>query len=231
MTRQEEDTSFNPVFPVELLSLGHEAHYAKNTVICMQNDPPEKVFFLKEGEVSLSYYGENGERKTIFYVEKGSIFGGVISLVLNKKVYGVSAMTLTKSLITVFSKEVFFSNLINNIGFTRFCLCAVAKELWAMGSHLESLSFLECNRRVASALLWLTDHAGKVEKEESGELEHIFKITHQELGELASVNRVTVTNVLKELEKEKIIRKGSKSIAIPAGGKQKLKRYIKNIWI
>ncbi len=229
--RQEEETSFNPVFPVELLSLGHDTRYAKNTVICMQNEPAEKIFFLKEGEVCLSYYGENGERKIVFYVDKDSIFGGVISLVLNRKVYGVSAMTLTRSLVTVFSREVFFSTLINNIDFTRFCLCAVVKELWAMGSSLESLSFLECNRRVASALPWLTDHAGKVEKEESGELEHTFKITHQELGELASVNRVTVTNVLKELEKEKIILKGSKIIMIPAGGKQKLKRYIKNIWI
>ena len=69
----------------------------------------------------------------------------------------------------------------------------------------------------------------KSKKKESGELEHTFKIAHQELGELASVNRVTVTNVLKELEKEKIIRKGSKTIMIPAGGKQKPKRYIKNI--
>ena len=93
---------------------------------------------IVEGEVCLSYYGEDGERKIVFYAENGSIFGGVISLVLNRKVYGVSAMTLTKYLIT---------------------------------------------------------------------------------------------NVLKELEKEKIIRKGSKTIMIPAGGKQKLKRYIKNIWV
>lgn len=225
---QEKGNYFRLFFPEELLSFGRDLNYRKNALICMQNDAPEKIFYLKTGNIYLSYYGRDGERKIVYYAKKGTIFGGEIALAANRPVYGITAVALTNCLVTVFSKDVFLTILLKNLDFTNYCLQETSDKLFIMGKQLGSISFLECKRRVASTLLWLAENMSN-ETETSIKAEGVecsLKITHQELGEFANVNRVTVTNVLTELEEAKIIHKRTRNIMITDGGKEKLKQWI-----
>jgi CRP-like cAMP-binding protein len=43
--------------PEELLGYGRARSYPRNSVIFWQDEPAEEVFYLKEGEVRLAFYG------------------------------------------------------------------------------------------------------------------------------------------------------------------------------
>lgn len=210
--------------PEELLCYGRNYNYQKNSIIFRQDDPAEKVFYLKEGEVRLTFCGADGERKIVIYARKGWIFGGEIPLILNKKTYAINAEAITDCLVVAFSKNVFFDVLMKNLDFVRLCLYWTIRKLWVMGKQIFSLSFLSSEKRIVYTLLWLID---QYTSREAGD-NLMFRMTQEELAEIANVHRVTAANVLRTLKKDKIIDKKYGKILITAKGKKKLKDTFEN---
>jgi len=211
--------------PDELLQYSKDLYYTKKSMIFMQNDPPERIFYLKEGKVCHSYYSKEGERKIIIYIQKGGIFGET-AILLNQKAYGITTSATTNCLVAAFTRKTFEDILMKDTDFLRFCLQEAAKKIRMMGSQIISLAFLTCEKRVINSLLWFIEYAIKSKDLKEDQKEYVIRMTHQELGELASVHRVAVTNVLNTLEKEKSIHKKAKTIIVPLDKKQKLKQLI-----
>lgn len=206
--------------PLRILAHGTDKHYKKNSTIFVQDENAEKIFYLKKGCVRFSFYCNNDEKRNVlFYAGEGD-FLGVEAVLTGGRTYGIDAEAVHDCQVIAFTKIVFLV-LLENSELSNYCLLLTCQRFMTYINKVNSLScFLDCHKRIASVLLWLTEQNSSIYNNSK------IKLSHKELGELSNVHRVTTTKVLQNLENTNVIQKKFKTIIITPEKKRELKNFI-----
>lgn len=176
--------------------------YKKGTTIYQQQHYSDYIYIVKSGRVRLSIYSSNGEEKCLIIGDQGCVFGELSAV--DGYPNFANATAIVDSYIYLVPKKRFIEELNRN---HELCLQVIkmqARKIRLLSSQIEKLSFDDAYYRVVNALVYIAEQYGlKTEKGHKIRL----KFTHQEMANLIGSCRVTVTNILRSLARQNVIKK------------------------
>lgn len=199
---------------------GNVRHIAKDEILYMQGDASPNIYLIAKGRVRMFFTSNEGKEITYQIIGERQLIGesaflghaarpttiravNDVSLlscpVRSLKPYLMESRELNEAVLTL---------LTDNYDF----LCAQVRRLTVYNRF----------QRVASYLLDQTaeDNAG------IGIVNSTLPYTHEELGVCLNLNRVTVTNILNQFQKQGIVKLGRKKIQVI--DKEKLREILEN---
>jgi CRP-like cAMP-binding protein len=181
----------------------------KKQVIFFTDEPSDKIYFLKEGEIKLSRYSNDGKEIIIALLGPGEIFG---ELAISGQHHRDETAEATKEsvLCAINVKEMEMMMERNprlNLGITKL----MGLRLQRVKNSLASLIFKTSEQRIYS---FIYDSAIEHGRQTAGGTEVPLRLTHDDIARLTATARPTVSSVFSELEKKGIIAYTRKKILV-----------------
>lgn len=180
----------------------------KNQVIFFENDPSDRIYFLKEGEIKLTRYDE-GRELIIAILGPGEVFGELAISGQDKR--DETAEATRESVICMIStgelEMMMNKNPRFNLGITKL----MGLRLLRVKNSLASLVFKSSEQRVISFIRESASAHGRITPEG---VEVALRLTHDNIAKLTATSRPLVTSVFSELEKKGVITYTRKKILV-----------------
>jgi CRP/FNR family transcriptional regulator len=173
---------------------------SQGTLIYAQNDPAYYLHFLLEGRVSVFLINPSGEIKTLAIHEPGSFFGE--TSFFDHSSYFASAEALVESSILRFDRAMVRELFTSDPRFTTSLLQSLGQKIRLLTFQVESLTFLNLEKRVGAMLLSLFENFGNAADDDAHDKDfHLtVQITDQELAYLVGTRREAVTKAIIKLK-------------------------------
>lgn len=175
----------NPVSSVNKWDVLEKTHtprtYAKNKMIYWQEAAAPEFYYLKRGKVKVFLSSESGMEKTLTLLHSGSIFGEAAFFDGMPRVS--SAKTLEDSEIITVTRQSLLECIRREPQLAMNLLTYLAQTIRMLSAQVDTMTFLQADRRIAQLLLKLANGAA-------------VSATHEDLAALAGVSRVTVSRIL-----------------------------------
>lgn len=181
---------------------GQIQNYQKTDLIYMQEDDADLIYLIIKGKVRVYVMNSNGKEVTIDILKSGEIFGESALIPHSKRPTTVEALQDVQ-LIACYPEKLYL-----------YCQQSQELMIFIMQSMSKTCDYLTAmmkrsytyNRyeKVAAFLL------DQIQYDQQQEISY----THEEMASLLGLSRVTVTKVLNEFEKEKMILLQYKTIVI-----------------
>ena len=182
--------------------------YKKNTRIFASDDILNHIFIVQSGLVVISLVSAEGTEKHVYFQGIGSIIGDPTAFLGKKS--NVTAYTITDCCLFKISVEKVRTAALNPI-LDRNLNKSLCKKVSVLLSQVYNLSFLSSSARVAVALLHLVDQYG-TQTEQGYQIS--LRITHEQLARLVNTSRVTISQILKKMERNQILAKSSGKLLV-----------------
>lgn len=174
----------------------------KKQIIYFPEESSNSVYLIKKGKVKISRMSEDGREIIIAILGPGEIFGESAITDSGTKREEFAEATEDTVLCNMFSELV--RDLMERDPSFGFKITKIMGfRLKRIQSRFESLIFKPSDQRVKSFIKDLATDEGI--KLENGFMEVKLNLTHEDIGKLTATSRQTVTTVLNELEKKKLI--------------------------
>lgn len=173
--------------------------YAKNKMIYWQGSHAGEFHYLKRGKVKIFLSSESGMEKTLALLHGGSIFGEAAFFDGMPRVS--SAKTLEESEIITVTRPSLLVCIRREPQFAMNLLTYLAQTIRMLSAQVDTMTFLQADRRIAQLLLKLENNGA-------------VPATHEDLAALAGVSRVTVSRVLRRFEESGWTANGYREITI-----------------
>ena len=169
----------------------------KDDPVYLPHDLSSRIFFLKEGNVKIVSYSEDGRELIHGILKAGEIFGE-LALSGEKKRENFAMVTETATICQVGISE-FERILKNNQALTLEVTKLIGFRLKRIRTRLERMWFKSAEDRIRLLLQELgEDHGQKVVLG----IEIPLRLKHQEIASLAATTRQTTTTILNKLVKK-----------------------------
>ncbi|MBD2099683.1 global nitrogen regulator NtcA [Leptolyngbya sp. FACHB-261] len=185
--------------------------FERGKTIFFPGDPAERVYFLLKGAVKLSRVYEAGEEITVALLRENSVFG-VLSLITGNRsdrFYHSVAFTPVE-LVSVPIEQV-EKALKEDPELSMVLLRGLSSRILQTEMMIETLAHRDMGSRLVSFLLILCRDFG-VPGAEGVTVD--LKLSHQAIAEAIGSTRVTVTRLLGDLRKQKMISIHKKKITV-----------------
>lgn len=198
---------FSPVIE-RFLQHCHIKHYPMRSVIIHAGDPPETLYFIKHGSVSVMIEDQDGHEIVLAYLNKGDFFGEM-GLFDDK---ARSAWVVARSECEI--AEIHynqFRKLAQDDSEIVFSLATqMATRLRDTSRKVIDLAFLDVTGRIAHTLMELANQPDALTHPDGMQI----RITRQEIAKIVGCSREMAGRVLKELEVQGLITAHGKTIVI-----------------
>ncbi len=175
----------------------------KNESIYMPHENVKRLYFLKKGVVKIASLGADGNEITKDIIQEGDIFGE-IALNKNGNESGEYAKAISDEVsICSFRLDDFERILEKNPNLSLRYTKKVGDKFKAMETRFTNLIFKNVRSRLLDFLREIAQNTGE---QKENEVVVANYLTHQDIASLIGSSRQTVTSLLNELEKEKILR-------------------------
>lgn len=181
----------------------------KGEVLYFPEDPSNTLYFLKRGRIQISMVSEQGKELILAMIGPGEIFGELC--LADEGLRNSIARPLEDSLLCVSSREAFEEFLKDNIGLALKINKLMGFRRKQIETRLADLIFLSVPSRLAKILLDLSKSHGS--DMEYGRMIGL-RLTHRDLARLAATTRETVSSLVSEWKKQKILSPETRRIAI-----------------
>ncbi|MEO6901854.1 MAG: response regulator [Bacteroidia bacterium] len=181
--------------------------YKKKADIYKEGNYPKGIYFISKGKIK-TYKSSDLGKELITELHKEGDFFGYIAL-LQDETYTSSASALEDSEIYMIPKEDFFSLLYKNAEVSKKFIEMLSKDARENEIHLVQLAYNSVRKRVAEALLKLSD---KYKKEE--EQKFSISITREDLANIVGTATETVIRTLSDFKEDKLIEIANGKITI-----------------
>ncbi|MBI4336215.1 MAG: Crp/Fnr family transcriptional regulator [Chloroflexi bacterium] len=172
------------------------------TVFFTPEDPAERLFVLKKGQVHLYRLTPSGKRLVTRRITPGAIFGEMG--LLGQSMQGCFAEATESSLVCVATRENVLRLLNENPDVMLRLLEAIGRRLRMLEDRLEQAAYSPVKVRLASFLLANIDPATAM----------ITGYTHEEVGNIIGALRQTVTETLNEMQNQGLVEVGHKQVRV-----------------
>lgn len=173
----------------EVLETSHTPRVRpQGAMIYRQGETAQEFYYLKSGSVKIFISSEDGMEKTLTLLGEGRIFGEAAFFDGLPRVS--SAKTLAKSEIITVTRESLMECIRRDPQFAMELLTYLSRTVRMLSAQVDSMTFLQADRRIANLLVGLASADGLVHA------------THEDLAALAGVSRVTVSRILSGFDKK-----------------------------
>lgn len=210
---QEAGDFFNHLSPETLRgleALQHASSYPANYVFLAENDTPQGIYLVLDGEVKLSVNSRDGRRLTLRIARKGELIG--LASALSGTPCEMTAETVYPAKLAFIPRREFLSLL----GHSPELNHAVTMELshhYAMICEQLRIVALSSSAPEKLARL-LLEQSRNGQMTESGMRFH-FSFTHAEIGEFIGTSRETVTRTLTAFKTRRLVNFNGATFTIP----------------
>lgn len=164
--------------------------------VYLPHDLSSRIYFLKEGNVKIVSYSEEGRELIHGILKAGEIFGELALAGENRREN--YAMVTEDSLICQVSVSEFERILKNNPMLNLEVTKLIGFRLKRIRTRLERMWFKSAKDRIWFLLQELADDHGETIE---GGIEIPLRLKHHEIASLAATTRQTATSILNEMEK------------------------------
>jgi CRP-like cAMP-binding protein len=186
-----------------LLANAKVRHYPKGQIILYEGENPTDAFVVKSGAVKIYDIDEDGNEKILHIIKPLGIFPVIF-------MFGTAGQTSTfyttvaDSDLYVLSRADFEDRLKNDPPLVLYCMRWFANEVQEMMRRMSSLEKTSTRDKLIATLGYLSrQHCGP---SRAGWQQVTFPISHQLLADMIGVTRESTTMVMKDMQKEKIVR-------------------------
>ncbi|MFQ3679542.1 MAG: global nitrogen regulator NtcA [Pseudanabaenaceae cyanobacterium] len=186
-------------------------HCERGKTIFFPGDPAERFYFLAKGAVKLSRVYEAGEEITVALLRENSVFG-VLSLITGQRsdrFYHAVAFTPVDLLSVPIDRVE--KALRENPELPMLLLQGLSSRILQTEMMIETLAHRDMGSRLVSFLLILCRDFGVPDRDG---VTIDLKLSHQAIAEAIGSTRVTVTRLLGDLRKQKLISITKKKITV-----------------
>ena len=166
-----------------LETLAHTLIYQRGSMVYWQGDTADRLYYLKKGSVKIFLTSPEGGERTLRVQQTGGVFGEAAFF------DGVSRQALLDSL----QKEPELA---------LYIMRALSARVRLLSSQVDSLAFLQADRRLARFLAEATGGT------------RTLPLTDEELGERIGASRVTVSRAMKKLREKGWIRSSYRAVEV-----------------
>lgn len=181
--------------------------YKKRDDIYKEGSYPKGIYFVSKGKVKIYQTNELG-KEFITELHKEGDFFGYLSLLKDEK-YSSTASTLEDSEIYMIPKEDFFSLIYKNAEVSRKFIEILSNNLLENEKQLVKLAYNSVRKRVAEALIKLSD---KYKKDEDKRFS--MNVSREDLANLVGTATETVIRTLSDFKEDKLIEINGGTITI-----------------
>ncbi len=178
--------------------------------IYLPGDPADSIYLLKKGRVRISRLSPEGKQIILSILEPGDIFGEV-ALIEDGSEQDSIAEAMEDTLLCIVRKTDFEQFLSMHPQLNLKVTKLIGLRLRQITNQMDALVFKSAEQRLKELLIRLSQEYPK--QVADGILLNIT-LTHQELGELTNIARQTVTELLKKLENQGLIRFEKRRIVV-----------------
>ena len=185
----------------EFEDAGSEINFARGTTLFMEDEMPKQVIVVNSGRVKLAIAARDGRTIIVRVAGPGSVLG--LSAVLASRAHEVTAEVLENAAVRAIPVREFMNLLEKRPSAALAATRLVLEEHDAVFSDIRRFALpATVAGRIASLLLgWLDERC------QSGHKENriIVSLTHEEIASMTGTSRETVSRVLQQFRREKLI--------------------------
>ncbi|SFJ24478.1 CRP-like cAMP-activated global transcriptional regulator [Terrisporobacter petrolearius] len=193
---------------------------SKKEILFYERDMVDKIYFIKEGKISLFKINESGERKIIFILPKGQMINDIF--IDEKKTSAVSCEAFEKSILLECSSKDFMNIMENDFILTKNVLNHLQNINRRLYRQLKNSISIRMDKKLAAKLYRMGREFG-VEKDEWTLINANLTITY--IADMLGCKRETLSRSMKVLQDENLVKIENKKVYIK---KHELSSYFKN---
>ena len=171
-----------------LLPYGSLQTIPENTMVYLQSQEPEYMYYLRSGSVKSVILSDAGEEKILRVFSPGEIFGEASFFEGKPRIS--TAITLGKSELIRFRKEDIFRAIDEKPQLAIEMLQYLSETVRMLSDHVGSMAFLSAHERVCA---YLQSQANE---------DQIVNTTQDAIADACSLSRISVSRILKSLREE-----------------------------
>ncbi len=197
----------------ELNGIRQVALYPPGALLFVEGEAPRGVFVLCGGEAKLTASSKNGESIILRLAEGGEVLG--LSSVIAGSAYTSTAETLTPAQVAFIPARKFLRFLRSHHEVSLRVAEHLSMELHKSWEQARLLALAPSTRSKLAQLLleWAEEHGTQ---EPTGGIAVPFHMTHEEIGKIIGASRETVSRLLSDFRRRKLLRvKGSSAVLVP----------------
>ncbi len=204
-------TIFSDLGAGELKSISqliHLSRYRKHQILFLEDNPAQTVFIIKSGMIKVSKSLEDGREQILRILRSGDILGFEA---IYEDTYSATAEALSDAELCCLNKERFLYLLETSARLSLKMMKALGKELEEARSQIRDLGLKSAREKMATFLLsQISSSHGTGNKGQK----LILELSRQEVSEMVGLSQETVSRILSEFKKDKIIKTDRKEIVI-----------------
>ncbi|NOX97378.1 MAG: Crp/Fnr family transcriptional regulator [Nitrospirae bacterium] len=204
-------TIFSDLGEGELKSISlliHLSRYRKHQILFLEDNPAHTVFIIKSGMIKVSKSLEDGREQILRVLRSGDILGFEA---IYEDSYSATAEALSKAELCCLNKERLLQLLETNSRISFKMMKALGKELEEAQSKIRDLGLKNAREKMATFLL---SQVSPSEKSGDKEKKLTLGLSRQEISDMVGLSQETVSRILSEFKKDKIIKTDRKEIVI-----------------
>lgn len=184
----------------QILPLAQHRTFPKKSIIIHPGLLINHLYYLKSGEVKTLAINEAGQKKTIWYIQSGCIFGE--TSLINQKPCSYTFQAMTDCEVYQIDKETLYTKVLPQYPDVALNLIqTLARKVHVLSIQVEDWTFNKPLNRVAKLLYLLYK-----EREPDSTTDQPLPVTQEELADMLGVHRVTVNNVIRQFRKDGILK-------------------------
>jgi CRP/FNR family transcriptional regulator, nitrogen oxide reductase regulator len=193
----------------EVLRETRAVHHAKNSNVFEQGAEAQSFFVLLHGHVRATKTTPDGQQVVVRYVSPGEVFG--VAMAIGLAQYPATATAVDDCVVLTWPSVVWARLVEKYPALATGTLQTVGSRLQDSQTRMVEMSTEQVERRVAHALLRLTQQAGR--KTATG-IEIDFPISRQDIAEMTGTTLHTVSRILSAWEQQGLIDGGRQRIVV-----------------
>ena len=192
-----------------LAKLASRKRYPKDTVVFFENEEGDFFFTITEGRIKVTILGDDGREVILSVLGPGDFFGEMA--LLDNEPRSATAIAVEESELLSLHRNDFQTVLNDNKSITSALIRVLSARLRRANHQISTLALLDVYGRVARVIVDMAREEGK--RLRDGRIA-FRRATHQEIANRIGTTRETVTRMLKDLERQALIRVDGKEIVL-----------------
>jgi CRP-like cAMP-binding protein len=181
----------------------------KDTVVFFENEEGDSFFIIVDGRIKVTILGDDGREVILSVLGRGDFFGEMA--LLDNEPRSATAIAVEDTELLSLHRNDFQSVLSDNRSIMSALIRILTARLRRANHQISTLALLDVYGRVARVIVDTARDEGKRLKD--GRIA-FRRATHQEIANRIGTTRETVTRMLKDLERQGLIRIDGKEVVV-----------------
>ncbi len=186
--------------------------YPKDTVVFFENEEGDSLFMILEGRIKVTILGDDGREIILTMLGAGDLFGEMA--LLDNEPRSATAIAVEESELLLLNRNDFQTAIIDNPAISTALVKVLSTRLRRANHQISTLALLDVYGRVARVIMDMAREEGRRLKD--GRIA-FRRATHQEIANRIGTTRETVTRMLKDLERQGLVKIEGREIVLQPG--------------